>query len=57
MSGKVVEINQELENKPELVNSDAENTGWFFSIEISDSSELEELMDMDSYNAYIENLG
>ncbi len=52
VSGAVVEINVALEDKPELVNEDAEGAGWFFKIKIADASELGDLMDRDAYLAY-----
>ncbi len=51
-SGAVLEINVALEDKPELVNEDAEGAGWFFKIKIADASELGDLMDRDAYLAY-----
>jgi glycine cleavage system H protein len=53
VSGTVVEFNAALEDRPELVNEDAEGAGWFFKIEIADASELDELMDGDAYLAFV----
>jgi glycine cleavage system H protein len=52
VSGTVLEFNAALEDKPELVNEDAEGAGWFFKIKIADASELAGLMDRDEYLAY-----
>jgi glycine cleavage system H protein len=52
VSGAVVEFNPALEEKPELVNEDAEGAGWFFKIKLADASELGDLMDRDTYLAY-----
>ena len=52
VSGAVVEFNATLEDKPELVNEDAEGAGWFFKIKLADASELGDLMDRDAYLAY-----
>ena len=53
VSGKVVEVNEALEDKPELINEDAfEN--WIIKVEMSDPSELESLMDADAYKAMTE---
>ena len=41
-----------LEDKPELVNEDAEGAGWFFKIKLADASELAGLMDRDAYLAF-----
>ena len=54
VSGTVVEINEELEDAPELLNQDAfEN--WIMKVEMSDSSELESLMDAAAYEAMCAN--
>lgn len=53
VSGKVLEINSELEGVPGLVNEDSAGEGWFFKIEISDASELDDLMGEDEYQAYL----
>jgi glycine cleavage system H protein len=55
LSGEVVEINEDLEDAPEKLNEDAENT-WVFKLKVSDASEFETLMDEASYKAYIETL-
>jgi glycine cleavage system H protein len=52
VGGAVLEINVALEDKPELVNEDAEGAGWFFKIKLADASELGDLMDRDAYLAY-----
>jgi glycine cleavage system H protein len=54
VSGTVVEINEELEDAPELLNQDAfEN--WIMKVEMSDPSELESLMDAVAYEAMCAN--
>ena len=52
VSGTVTEINDELEGVPELVNSDAEASGWLFRLTLSDPGELEGLMDRAAYDEY-----
>ncbi len=49
VSGTVIAINEELEESPELVNSDPYGDGWFFKIKLSDPEELEALLDADAY--------
>lgn len=49
VSGVVLEINEDLEESPELVNSDPYDDGWFFKLKISDSDELAGLLDADGY--------
>ena len=54
VSGTVVEVNEALEDKPELLNEDAfEN--WIMKVEMSDPSELESLMDAAAYEAMCAN--
>ena len=52
VGGSVVEINEALTDKPELVNNDAEGAGWFFKIKLANPSELDSLMDRDAYLAF-----
>lgn len=49
ISGDIVEVNNALEDDPEIVNRDAFGEGWIFKINITNESELDELMDADSY--------
>lgn len=53
VSGKVVEINEALNDQPEVVNSDPYEKGWMVKIQMSDPSELDELMDASAYNEHI----
>jgi glycine cleavage system H protein len=57
VSGTVVEVNAALADKPELVNEDAEGAAWFFKIKLADQSELNSLMDRDSYLAFAKDEG
>ncbi len=54
VSGTVVEINEELEDAPELLNQDA-FANWIMKVEMSDPSELENLMDAAAYEAMCAN--
>ena len=49
VSGKVIKINETLEDNPEFVNSDPYVNGWIVKVSISDISEMEELMSADKY--------
>jgi glycine cleavage system H protein len=49
VTGEVVEINEDLEDSPELVNSDAFGDGWLFKVKLDDASELESLLDAEGY--------
>ncbi|SDJ62195.1 glycine cleavage system protein GcvH [Salimicrobium halophilum] len=53
VSGKVVEVNNELEDSPELVNESPYDKAWMIVIEPADKSGLDDLMDADGYNAMI----
>jgi glycine cleavage system H protein len=53
ISGEVVEANGALEDEPALVNSDAEEDGWFFKLRITDMSELEGLMTEAAYKTFV----
>ena len=57
ISGEISEVNEKLTNSPELINNEAETNGWFFKLAPSEVNELEELMDKDSYDSYIRDLG
>ena len=50
VSGTVLEINEALEEQPELINQDA-FANWIIKVELSDPSELENLMDAATYDA------
>ncbi|NIJ15209.1 glycine cleavage system protein GcvH [Sphingobium vermicomposti] len=56
ISGEVVEANGALEDEPALVNSDAEEDGWFFKLRITDASELEGLMNEAAYKKFVASL-
>ncbi|MBP8790046.1 MAG: glycine cleavage system protein GcvH [Breznakibacter sp.] len=49
LSGKIIEVNPELESTPELVNKEPYGEGWMIKIEISNPAELEELLDAKQY--------
>ncbi|AQS94661.1 glycine cleavage system protein H [Polaribacter sp. BM10] len=53
LKGEVTEFNEELEDEPELVNSDPYNKGWMIKIEISDSSQIDNLLDAEAYEKLI----
>ena len=54
VSGEVIEINESLTLKPELVNTDPYGDGWLCKIRMSDASELDELMSPEEYEEYTE---
>ena len=57
VSGKVVEVNEELDSSPEKINDDAEGEGWIAKMEISNESELDSLMDLEAYKKHCEEEG
>lgn len=53
LSGEVVEFNEELEDEPELVNSDPYEKGWMIKIKFSEVSEIENLLNAEDYKELI----
>jgi glycine cleavage system H protein len=56
VSGEVVEGNQAIADDPSVINSDPEGEGWFFKLRLTDSSELDGLMDEDAYREWVKTL-
>ncbi|PLX98645.1 MAG: glycine cleavage system protein H [Desulfuromonas sp.] len=54
VSGEVVEVNDELPDTPELVNASPYEDGWMIKIKLTDSSELDGLLDAEGYQAFVE---
>ena len=54
VSGKIIEINESIIDKPEFLNEDPYEQGWLFKVELSNPSELEGLMSADEYIKYCE---
>jgi glycine cleavage system H protein len=54
LTGEVIEFNDALEDDPELVNSDPYEKGWMIKIEISDESQIQDLLDAEAYKNLIE---
>jgi glycine cleavage system H protein len=52
-NAKVLEVNSKLEDQPELINSDPYGDGWIVKVELSDVSELDDLLDSIGYQAQI----
>lgn len=53
LSGEIIEFNESLETTPEQVNSDPYGNGWMVKVKISDSSEIEDLLDSEAYKNLI----
>jgi glycine cleavage system H protein len=54
VSGRIVEINEDLEDSPDLVNEDPYKRGWIAVIEMADTVEADELMSAKEYKKYLE---
>ncbi len=54
VSGTIIEVNEALDDEPELLNKDAFGN-WIIKVELSDKSELDGLMDAKAYEAFCEN--
>ena len=53
VSGNILEFNDQLESEPEVVNTDPYGAGWMIRLEMSDPSQLEELLDNEQYKELI----
>ncbi len=56
IAGKVMQVNEELEDQPELINQDCYNKGWICKIEVSGDNPTESLMDAGAYEEYLKSL-
>ncbi len=56
LTGTIVAVNDRLEESPDLVNESAEDAGWFFRMDVDDEGELDEMMDEEAYQAFVEEL-
>ena len=56
VSGLISEVNVLLEDAPETINSDPLENGWIFKITITNPNELDDLMDLDSNNKFVESI-
>jgi glycine cleavage system H protein len=54
VSGEVAAVNNKLQNNPEMLNSDPHGEAWLVEVRLSDRSEIEKLMTVDEYEAYIQ---
>lgn len=52
-SGQVTEVNSELQNKPETINSDPHGAGWLVKVKLTSPADVSTLMDAAAYEAYI----
>lgn len=54
ISGKIVEVNEELEDSPEFVNESPYEKAWMIIVEPSDESELDDLLTVEGYEEFVE---
>ncbi len=54
LSGKIIEVNEDLTDSPEIINEDPYGKGWIAILEIDDVSEVSDLMDASEYEKYVE---
>ena len=55
VSGEIVEVNEALRADPSLANSDPLGAGWFFKVKVSDTAQLDALLDEASYTEFARN--
>jgi glycine cleavage system H protein len=56
LGGEVVAVNEELADRPELVNEDPYEAGWMLKVQPEDEAQLEDLMSAEEYEAHLESL-
>lgn len=56
VTGEVVEVNDVLNDEPELVNQDPENEGWFFKVKMMEPEQYTDLQDKESYSKLLDSL-
>ncbi len=56
VSGTITEVNEDLEDSPELINQDPYNDGWVAVFELSEESELDELLSPEQYEEYLKEI-
>jgi glycine cleavage system H protein len=56
VAGNVIEVNHELEGRPELINEDCYKSGWIAKLQLTDPKSHEGLMDSKQYDKYVEGL-
>ncbi|MEN6520211.1 MAG: glycine cleavage system protein GcvH [Armatimonadota bacterium] len=54
VTGEVVEVNEDVEGSPELINQEPYGNGWMIIVRMEDTSELDELMDSEEYERFTE---
>ena len=57
VSDEILDVNEALNSKPQLVNEDAEGAGWIYKIKLAEPAELDTLLDREAYLAYVQEQG
>lgn len=52
VSGTIVKVNEDLDDAPDLINTNPYNNGWLVEVELSDKEELKELLNAEEYQAF-----
>jgi len=53
LSGKIIEVNEKLEDQPELINSDPYNDGWVIKLQLDSAEDINNLIDSEKYKELI----
>lgn len=56
VSGEVIEVNEKLNDSPELINQKPHDEGWIIRVKIKDESDLQKLMSVDEYEKFLEGI-
>ena len=56
VNGKIVEVNEELEDSPQIINESPEGNGWICKIELEDTAVIDSLMTEEEYSTFIKSL-
>ncbi|MFO8053315.1 MAG: glycine cleavage system protein GcvH [Candidatus Omnitrophota bacterium] len=56
LSGKITEVNSKLDDSPETINNSPESNGWIVKVEITNSDEINKLMNKEQYEQYLQTL-
>jgi glycine cleavage system H protein len=57
VTGKIKEVNKELENQPELINQSPHEEGWIITIELAEDEDLSNLMSAEEYDEFLNEVG
>lgn len=55
VKGEIVEVNEKLDESPELINNDPMGEGWIVKVKVDNDNSLDDLMDVEAYKTFVEN--